>query len=101
LNELTEKLHAAVVFRDHHPFRQMVAAKLDEALLPAGIECPHPPEMGGEIALLDEVGEGGLKQKRRRVPGSCDDAIERLRELDRHDHEPEPERAEQRLAEGT
>src|SRR5262249_7389775 len=56
--------------------------------------------MGSEIALLDEIRERRLEEKRGKMAGGRNGAIECIRKLAWNYHEPEPKRAEQRFPEG-
>ena len=60
-----------------HPVRQMLAAELDEALLPTGIERAACGGDGWRNSPADEVGERRLQEKGREMAGDADRAVER------------------------
>ncbi len=82
------------------PRPEGLVAELDEELAPLGVETPGPPDILGEMAALDELGESALQDQWRELAGDGARPLEARSQRLRQHHEAQPQGREQRLREG-
>ena len=95
-----DDLDAGIGRSKRQPVAEAGLGELQKYVATGGIDPPHAPEVGAQVAPLDEIGERRLQEERRELAGYPERQPDALEERHGQDHEAEPEGREEELGEG-